>query len=246
MATKKTREQALNQLTTKLRPVFKKAGFPLPANIRMACSFTGHGARSRAIGQCWATTESKDEHFEIMISPVLDTWIHEGEGTDAKAPQGVAMVLAHELGHVAVGIEEGHGPEFKRCMTALGIGGKMTATTALPKFVKMVAPMAEKIGEYPHAEMFVNSRNGGGGGGGTGTVPKGVPRTSGPKKQGTRMIKVECPYCLYKLRTTRNWLESFGAPYCPCRVNDPGRKPGDVPEPMTIDSSAGIECKRAQ
>lgn len=37
------------------------------------------------------------------------------------------------------------------------------------------------------------------------------------KKQTTRMLKVECPEGSgYKVRLARSWLDSFGAPSCPC------------------------------
>lgn len=35
-----------------------------------------------------------------------------------------------------------------------------------------------------------------------------------PKKQSTRLIKVECPCCGYVARVTRKWLKE-GRPKCP-------------------------------
>jgi hypothetical protein len=35
------------------------------------------------------------------------------------------------------------------------------------------------------------------------------------KKQGTRLIKCECPECGYIARVTAKWLDEAGAPICP-------------------------------
>ena len=215
MAPKRLREKWLNELASALRPAFKRAGAPMPRNVRMACSWTGQGARSNAIGECWTTSVSKDGTWEIMISPIMDTALTADK-------QGVADILAHELVHAAVGLEHRHGGEFKRVALALGLAGPMTATNAGPEFVKLVKPMLAKLGKYPHAELAPNGngkplppimvpdpRNPDG--------PKiPMPRTSGPRKQGTRLLKAACDDCGYTVRVTRTWLQKSGAPLCPC------------------------------
>ena len=150
-----------------------------------------------------------------MISPVMDTPLEEGK-------QGVADILAHELVHAAVGLEHRHGGEFKRVATAIGLAGKMTATTAGPEFAALVKPWLKKLGTYPHAELMPN---------GNGkplppimvpdpnnpTGPKiPMPRTSGPRKQSTRLLKAACDDCGYTVRVTKRWLLEAGAPLCPC------------------------------
>ena len=223
MARRQTREQWLNGLAGLLRPAFRAHGAPIPRKVRMACSWTGHGARSHAIGQCWTTSVSKDETWEIMISPIMDTALKAGG-------QGVADILAHELVHAAVGLLPGHGGEFKRVALALGLTGKMTATTAGPEFVKLVRPMLKKLGKYPHAEIMP-------GGNGKPIPPVMVPdpanpdgpkiplpRTSGPKKQGTRLLKAACSECGYTVRVTRTWLAK-GSPLCPCNCKPMAHDP---------------------
>lgn len=37
------------------------------------------------------------------------------------------------------------------------------------------------------------------------------------RKQGTRMLKVQCEHCGYVARVTSKWIEAKGPPLCPCR-----------------------------
>jgi len=112
----KTREAWLNEFTRRARPVFKRAGYPIPEKIRVSVGFTSKGARSSRIGECWDSRCSGDGCFEIFITPKLG------------CASRIADVHTHELIHAAVGLEEGHGPKFKAAMKALGLGGKATAT----------------------------------------------------------------------------------------------------------------------
>lgn len=108
----------------------------------------------------------------------------------------VADVLCHELIHAAVGNEHGHRGPFPRLAKALGLGGKMTATVATEDFTAWAKPLVERIGEYPHTELKMMGGS--------------------QKKQGTRLVKVECLNTGYIARTTNKWLEEYGAPICPC------------------------------
>ena len=107
----------------------------------------------------------------------------------------VLDVLTHELVHHCVGVEHGHKAPFARLAKAVGLTGKMTATVAGPELTERLNAIAEKLGPYPHATLSP---------------------TDGRKKQGTRMIKCECPDCGYVARTTGKWLSAYGAPLCPC------------------------------
>lgn len=120
----------------------------------------------------------------------------------------VAAILAHELVHAAVGIAAGHGKDFRRVALAIGLEGKMKATVAGEKFRDAFAPILAKLGPIPHASLNL-----------------GV--SSGPKKQTTRMFKVECPEdgravagCGYVVRMTQKWariaLPSCPNPACAC------------------------------
>lgn len=105
-------------------------------------------------------------------------------------------VLAHEIIHAIDDCEHGHRGRFAKVAKAIGLEGKMTATVAGEALKERLAGIAEDLGPFPHAVL----------GGGS---------SSGPKKQGTRMLKVECPEDGYTLRTTAKWL-AMGVPTCPC------------------------------
>ena len=44
----------------------------------------------------------------------------------------------------------------------------------------------------------------------------GCPSALKIAKQSTRLIKCECAECGYTMRTTTKWIETLGAPLCPC------------------------------
>lgn len=132
--------------------------------------------------------------FEIFISPAL-------------AEHGVVLsTLAHELVHATVGLAAKHGKAFKQCALEIGLEGKMTATHAGEKLALRLNTIARELGTYPH------------------DVLKGATATNGEKKQGTRLIKVECACCGYTARTTAKWLD-LGAPLCPNRTCDNFEQP---------------------
>ncbi len=115
------REQWLNECIQKLRPEFEQLAHPLPEKIRASCSWpskSGLANKKRRIGEAWSSKNSADQSCEVFISPVL------------KDPIEVSATLVHELVHCAVGVEEGHKGKFPRLAKAVGLEGKMTATTA--------------------------------------------------------------------------------------------------------------------
>lgn len=182
-----TRESWLIAATDALRPLLADAGAELPA-VRVSVGFPKgtRGKGAHAIGQCWTHTCSGDGTHEIFISPEL------------AEPARVLDVLAHELCHAAVGIDAGHRRPFVQLARAIGLDGRPTATIAGDAFTAWAAAPLAALGDYPHAML----------------TPGG--RSSGPKKQTTRMLKLECPSCGMVIRTTRKWLDAAGAPRCGC------------------------------
>jgi hypothetical protein len=183
------REAWLNAVLRRIAPVLSHHGYPLSFNVRVTCGFPSvrslNGQRNQRIGECWSNECSKDNHYEIMISPVLDD------------PMRVAGVLAHEMIHAAVGLEHGHKGPFVKLAKLIGLEGKMTATTEGEAFKQLLAPILEEIGPYPHGAL------------------NAAKRSSGPKKQGTRLVKAQCPECGYVVRTTMKWIDEAGNPHCP-------------------------------
>jgi hypothetical protein len=178
-----TREAWLIKATSKLTPHFTSKGYTLPP-VRVSTGFTGSRSGNKAIGSCWAKEAATDGVHQLFISPVI------ADSVEALA------VLTHELVHAAVGLKAGHKAPFKRCATAVGLEGKMTATTASKHLVETtLKPIISQIGDYPHAAL--------------------TPSLSGKKKDGTRMLKAMCPSCGYTVRVTKTWAE-IGMPTCCC------------------------------
>lgn len=175
-----TREEWLNFVMDEVRPEFKALGATIPVKVRLSVGFCSTGDRGKRIGECWSPIASSDKHAEIFIKPDQD---------DAMR---VAGILVHELVHAAVGNEHGHKAPFKRVAVALGLEGKMTATTEGPKFKTIIAPILKKAGPLPHKRLNAMRS----------------PR----KKQTTRLLKVECG-CGYNVRMSAKWFVT-AAPLC--------------------------------
>src|SRR5580765_4019145 len=91
-----TRDQWLNGFIAAARPVFAKAGSPLPEKVRAAIC-PPHRSKQRYIGLCWSDAVSEDNGREIWITAAL---------TD---PVKVAGILVHELCHAALPHDVKHG-----------------------------------------------------------------------------------------------------------------------------------------
>jgi hypothetical protein len=182
------REQWLSIVTDALRAHFDFVGDPVPANVRATCGFPSTKAlarKGRSVGECWADDASAGKVFEIFVSPLLDDALE------------VSAVLAHELVHATVGLKCGHKGPFKRLALAIGLEGKMSATTPGEKFRDWFK--SQSFPPYPHERLNASNR---------------------PKTQTTRLIKCECPECdawdtPYIARMSRATLEEMGAPICP-------------------------------
>lgn len=149
-----------------------------PSNIRIGVGFPSTGRRGNRIGEAWSHECSGDKKSEIIISNLLEN------------PARVAGVLVHENVHVIVGLAAKHGPKFKKVATALGLEGKMTATTEGPLFYELFESIVEELGPYPHAKLSSQG--------------------SGPKKQSTRQRKCECRECGIIFRMAKSHMERLG------------------------------------
>jgi hypothetical protein len=208
-----TREEWLHQAIEALRPEFEKIEFPLPEKIHVSVGF-GYGAKresAKILGQCWSSLASEDGVNHLFISPEL------------KDEARVLDVLIHELVHAVDDCKSGHKGAFAKAAKALGLTGKMTATVATPELTGTLRELAKGLGPYAHATLYPMGKP---------IQPKTEPKPedpeetpeeetpvhSGPKKQGTRMIKVacssECECGGYVVRTTQKWIE-VGMPVCP-------------------------------
>lgn len=181
-----TREDWLAAITAKLAPYFEDRGKPLPEKVRVSCGWPSRrptALKNRVVGECWSPAASADAATEVFVSPYLSDGVE------------VGAVLVHELCHAAAGTMCGHKGDFRKLALALGLTGKMTATTAGDELKARLNALIQGVGAYPHATLDATK--------------------SGKKKQGTRMIKVICPECGYTVRTTAKWIE-VGLPTCCC------------------------------
>lgn len=200
-----TREQWHHRVVQALRPEFKRLGYPLPP-VRISTGFTSSGRRGRAVAECWTDQFDAERHFQLFIDPRDDE------------PVNVVNSVAHELIHAAVGLQHGHRGPFAKLATALGMLAPMTATPSGPEFVKLAKRVLEKVGPYPHARLQIGfdlvDAPDPAGGKPSKPTPISTIVTSGPKPQGTRMVKAHCQACGYTVRVTRKWLD-IAKPTCP-------------------------------
>lgn len=180
-----TREDYLNAFIDAARPHFDAANAPLPSNVRVAVGFTSKGRKGSVIGECWSSEASADGYFEIFIKPTLAD------------PVRVCDVLTHELVHVAVGLKAGHNAHFKRVATSLGLGGKMTATSAEAAWYAWALPVIARLGEMPYGAL------------------DGAGVSSGRPKQKAALLKVECPACGWLARVTMKHIQPYPSLNCP-------------------------------
>ncbi len=108
----------------------------------------------------------------------------------------VLEVLVHELIHAAVGPGVGHKAGFGRPARALGLEGPLTSTRAGDALKTKLQEIAAALGDYPSSAIQLEG-------------------SDGPKKQGTRMLKLQAECCGYVVRTTQKWIDA-GLPSCPC------------------------------
>ncbi len=119
-------------------------------------------------------------------------FIHPGRGE----PVDILGILVHELVHDVCGAAAGHGPKFKKLATALGLEGKMRATEPGKELEKYLKTVAKRLGKFPHSALKQNA--------------------SPVKKQGTRMVKMECMLCGFICRAAISKIIEVGSPLCAC------------------------------
>lgn len=95
-------------------------------------------------------------------------------------PLDVLGVLVHELIHVHAGIKCGHRGEFARVARLVGLEGALTATVPGEALKGQLEAIAGLLGPYPHAAVDPHAR----------------------KKQGTRLLKLECRVCHWVARVS--------------------------------------------
>lgn len=183
-----TREAWLKAAEAVMAYWIEVEGYEYPTNTRVSCGFPKQSkGRGNAIGQCWSTEVSGDQHFEIFISPTHN---------DALEACGT---LLHEMVHATVGIEAAHGKHFVKLARMLGLEGKPTHCGPGADTKELIqAKVIDVLGDYPAAPMNVSDIK-------TKKVPNGK----------TYLKKCECEECGYIAYTTAKWINEVGMPHCP-------------------------------
>lgn len=145
MSTSEARQNWLEAAKKTIAAGFVSMGYEVPANIRVSIGIPKQRGKGKAIGQCWAATCTSDNHFEIFVSPVLQT-SHEVFGT-----------LVHEMVHAVVGLAAGHKGEFKTCALKMGLEGKMTSTTMGSQLTGFCDWFTNYNGHYPAGGLIMQT-----------------------------------------------------------------------------------------
>jgi hypothetical protein len=178
------REAWLTEMARQLETIlFPKAKLE---PYRITCGWpcrNAMGKRFRRVGECHGAKSSKDGHHEIFISPLLDD------------PLEVAGTVAHELVHVAVGLNAKHGRYFWEICCIAGLTkGPPTQAAPGPKLNERLGKIIAVQGAYPHQAIV--------------PVAKVVHAAS--------VVKVCCVDCGCVAVLSNKWLDKAGYPTCGC------------------------------
>jgi hypothetical protein len=190
-----TREAWLRSATNELRPYFISCGYQIPEKIRFSIAFTSTGRKGKRVGECWHSSTSDDETYEIFIR------------ADLAEPLIVLAVLVKELVHTLLPLDAGHGKLFKDAALKIGLQGPMRNATPGVLLQKRLDELAASLGPLPHARLDISRQS----------MSARVVPVDAPKKQSTRYLKAECKGdgCGYTVRVVSKWVKEKGPPHCP-------------------------------
>ena len=207
-----TREAWLRAAIDELRTYFANCGYQLPDKIRCAIGFPSTGRKSNRIGECWHSSTSADEHFEIFMR------------ADLSEPEKVLGVLVHELVHAVVPIDAKHGKLYRAAAVKIGLQGKMIH--ALPGILlqKRLDELAATLGPLPHARLNIDR----------GADNRGPADRA--KQQRNRHLKAECEEegCGFIVRVAAKQVKDVGPPHCPKHGAMGVEVPEDEPEDEAV------------
>ncbi len=193
-AENKTREQWLEAAYVELnKKVFKPSGFEAP-KCRISVGFPA-GSRPKTVqktlGQYWPPGATSDGVPQIFISP---SKYASGD------PVEMLGVLVHEMCH-AVTPGGGHGKEFRKVATAIGLKGPMRTTAVSRDLRETLKDLVDGMGGFPHGTIDPSTKKG----------------------QKGKLRGYECMVCGFKLYTTQKWVHiSGGSLMCPSKNCEAG------------------------
>ena len=198
------REQWLAEAVTALRPMLAElTGIIIPA-VRVGVGFPSSGERSAVRGECWIRAMSADGVNEIIMRI-----------THHASVVAILGTLAHEMLHAGLDCQDGHSGRFAKASKAFGFSLAITSEQKTPECHERLSALAERLGIYPGMDGLRERGEGGSALLGGALTGAGKRVSSGPRKQGTRMLRCECDVCGFAFRTTRKWLDAAPNLRCP-------------------------------
>ena len=189
------RETWLNLMIDKSVPLFDDAGFKISDirdKLKVSCSFIQGSRGSKlknAIGVHYNPSVSADGFHEMMIQPSISDSVQAVGVLIHEMVHSIQTHLYHDKnGFLNV---KPHGKEFRKIALAVGLEGKMTATTESPELKVIIEKWIAELGEYPHAKMTLNDSR---------------------KKQSTRLLKLTCEHCGFIARASSGAINVYGYP----------------------------------
>ena len=179
--------------------------------VRVGVGFPSSGQRSAVRGECWVRRMATDGINEIILRITLEANVVDILGT-----------LTHEMMHAALDCQDGHSGRFAKACKAFGFIRATDSLDKTPECRERLQAVADGLGTYPGLTGLREATMDGwpvgtvlGVGKGSIKAPKTPRITSGPAKQGTRMVKCTCDVCGFVFRTTRKWIGAAEGLRCP-------------------------------
>ena len=138
------RESWFRAAVNLLRPYFADIGYPLPEHIRVAIAFPSTGRKGKRLAECWHSTSSEDDSFEIFIR------------ADLAEPIEVLGVLVKELVHSALPDGVGHGKEFKTAARKAGLQAPCARQHLACCWSADCSRWRHALGPLPHARLHID------------------------------------------------------------------------------------------
>ena len=176
------RETYLRKATERLsKSLFTKNGQTVPADVRVSCSLP-----SRKAFASKKRTIGQCYSRSCSVANVNEVFVSPTIDDSIL----VLATLVHELCHAIDDCKSGHGKPFVKIARAVGLEGKPTQCTAKKgtPLYDALAKYVKRYGDYPHARIDLTKQD---------------------KKQTTRMIKIECECCGFKVRASRKVIQEI-------------------------------------
>jgi len=137
------REAWLERAVAILHDYLRMQGLPLDSLPRVSCGWPSRGGLGLTLGECVPPHLCEDDRPQIFISPRIVDSVE------------VLGILLHELIHITVGCEHGHGKKFSQAASKVGLIRPWRATTVGERLRPVLERFVAVCGPYPHAAIQI-------------------------------------------------------------------------------------------